>query len=222
MSHKSNDNIQASSKKSSRTSLRTKSKLATSKIKVDDEKENIQSNKTGATKKDRQKVKHDALLHRIAKTAPGVKRHARSKRSKANLAANLKSLLEALPSRTDSNNQSIDSEEEWQGISDDDTERVNLPAGLNKIANLRRRKGNNLSTKVGRIEMKTMRTRPGAMKRKMKIETAERDRFARNMAQMAPISTNAVASSSTGDKWQALRNFVGQTMQKSTLFDTRQ
>lgn len=66
---------------------------------------------------------------------------------------------------------------------------------------------------VNIIRRKSMKSRPGAMKRKQKLDNSERDRFAKNMAQMAvPASTNAGASSA--EKLRALRGFIAQTLEK--------
>ena len=93
------------------------------------------------------------------------------------------------------------------------------------------------------IRQKTLKTRPGAMKRKERLERAERERFGKNMAQMvgtpaagnAPRSENplqvtplmsngpaaepASAAAATGSRWAALRGFISQTMEHSAEFD---
>ena len=78
-----------------------------------------------------------------------------------------------------------------------------------------------------RIMHRSLKSRPGAMKRKEKIEQMERDRFTKNMAQMANIragtrvETNSEATSSdsvpemrtnTTQKWTALRGFITSTL----------
>lgn len=77
------------------------------------------------------------------------------------------------------------------------------------------------------IKQKTLQHKPGAMKRREKLEKLERDRFARNMAQMsglqAPAGGNAETSSEsnpTANRWSALRNFISQTMEQQPVFKT--
>ena len=64
---------------------------------------------------------------------------------------------------------------------------------------------------VNVIKRKILKSRPGAMKRRQKVDAAERDRFAKNMAQMAaPSSTGASGLSA---KLAALRGFISQTLE---------
>ncbi|RLL99181.1 hypothetical protein CFD26_107121 [Aspergillus turcosus] len=49
---------------------------------------------------------------------------------------------------------------------------------------------NDPSNQVNIIKQKTLQHKPGAMKRRQKLEKLERDRFAKNMAQMSSIQTN--------------------------------
>ncbi|EAW23538.1 FAM207/SLX9 family protein [Aspergillus fischeri NRRL 181] len=87
---------------------------------------------------------------------------------------------------------------------------------------------NDPSSQVNIIKQKTLQHKPGAMKRRQKLEKVERDRFAKNMAQMATIHTNVqpVAetqneASSTSNRWAALRNFISQTMEQQPAFKTK-
>ncbi|KAL4916089.1 ribosome biogenesis protein SLX9-domain-containing protein [Aspergillus aurantiobrunneus] len=76
------------------------------------------------------------------------------------------------------------------------------------------------------IKQNTLKHRPGAMKRKEKIEKSERDRFARNMAQMSSVPTAAASNSepaaadSVSKRWAALRGFISQTMEHQPAFKT--
>ena len=80
--------------------------------------------------------------------------------------------------------------------------------------------GSTAIDQVNVIKRKSMKSRPGAMKRKQKLDNNERDRFARNLAQMAvPLAdSSAVMNASTsGDaaaKLRALRGFISQTLEK--------
>ncbi|KAH1272307.1 hypothetical protein KXW98_004895 [Aspergillus fumigatus] len=87
---------------------------------------------------------------------------------------------------------------------------------------------NDSSSQVNIIKQKTLQHKPGAMKRRQKLEKVERDRFAKNMAQMATIQTNVqpVAetqneASSISNRWAALRNFISQTMEQQPAFKAK-
>ncbi|KAL3476791.1 ribosome biogenesis protein SLX9-domain-containing protein [Aspergillus californicus] len=76
------------------------------------------------------------------------------------------------------------------------------------------------------IKQKTLKHKPGAMKRKEKLERTERDRFAKNMAQMSNIpitptpSSNPDPAASVSNRWAALRGFISQTMEQQPVFKT--
>ena len=70
---------------------------------------------------------------------------------------------------------------------------------------------------------KKLKSKPGAMKRKAKMETVERERFNKNMAQMAnPGHTlpepperddgGSDTANTSSAKWAALRNFIQTTL----------
>ncbi|KAJ5336688.1 hypothetical protein MYU51_005753 [Penicillium brevicompactum] len=77
------------------------------------------------------------------------------------------------------------------------------------------------------IKQKTLRHKPGALKRREKLEKLERDRFNRNLTEMSNITRPAPAPTSgetsaqsnpTAGRWSALRNFISQTMDKQPVF----
>jgi hypothetical protein len=90
------------------------------------------------------------------------------------------------------------------------------------------------NSQINIIKQKTLKHKPGAEKRRQKLEKLERDRFARNMAQMtamdtsreaaAPITTTEGTSSTateadgTTNRWAALRSFISQTMEQQPVF----
>lgn len=85
---------------------------------------------------------------------------------------------------------------------------------------------NDPENQVKVIKQTTLRHKPGAMKRREKLEKAERDRFAKNMAQMSGIEANAAPNAgSEGDsnagsnRWAALRSFISQTMEHQPAFN---
>ena len=81
----------------------------------------------------------------------------------------------------------------------------------------------------GKIRQKTLKSRPGAMKRREKLEREERERFGKNMAQMIGVVQNtstviagnrgeAAQPSTTASRWAALRGFISQTMEQKEEF----
>lgn len=114
-------------------------------------------------------------------------------------------------------------EDEWEGVDEDDEEGV---GGGEKV---RRRKG-----QEGKMVMKSLKHRPGAMKRKRVMEERERERFGRNLAQLVGGSGNeeggggaektgggggnAAGGPSQADRWAALRQFIGGSMEKDRAF----
>ncbi|KAJ5239389.1 hypothetical protein N7468_004008 [Penicillium chermesinum] len=84
----------------------------------------------------------------------------------------------------------------------------------------------NAPSQVNIIKQTTLRHKPGAMKRREKVEKVERERFAKNMAQMSSLQSSAGATGEsaalnpTGNRWSALRNFISQTMEQQPVFQT--
>ena len=71
------------------------------------------------------------------------------------------------------------------------------------------------------ITRKSMKSRPGAMKRREKIDREELERFAKNMAQMSAPRTDGDGSagqihtpSTASEKLAAMRNFIAQTLEQ--------
>jgi Ribosome biogenesis protein SLX9 len=88
---------------------------------------------------------------------------------------------------------------------------------------------------VNIIKRKSLRSRPGALKRKQKLDNDERARFARNMAQMANVkettgtpdeadggAQRASSSNGVSCRWAALRSFIAQTLEKRDDFRAKQ
>ena len=81
----------------------------------------------------------------------------------------------------------------------------------------------------GRIRHKSLKSRPGAMKKKDQLEKLERERFCKNMAQMAEVSmtitsapnhavtVDATTSGDSSKRWAALRGFIQQTMDRDPI-----
>lgn len=80
-----------------------------------------------------------------------------------------------------------------------------------------------------RIKHKSLKSRPGALKKKETLITMEKERFNKNMAQIiqlnnandkaeSPLDTNH----DTGNRWAAIRGFVRQTMERRSEASTGQ
>ena len=85
----------------------------------------------------------------------------------------------------------------------------------------------------GKIRHKSLKSRPGATKRREKLEKMERERFGKNMAQLtggavadstivtgnsAGEKGEAAPLSSTASRWAALRGFISQTIEQKEDF----
>lgn len=65
-----------------------------------------------------------------------------------------------------------------------------------------------------KIQRKSLKSRPGATKRKEKLEKMEMERFNANLVQMASTSgtiSGAGGSTSIANRWAALKNHVRDT-----------
>ncbi|KAK4500826.1 hypothetical protein PRZ48_009018 [Zasmidium cellare] len=83
---------------------------------------------------------------------------------------------------------------------------------------------------VKKMGMKSLRHRPGAMKRKSLLERGERERFGRNLAGLMAGSGKeegadgqsnggkAAAGNAQSDRWAALRGFIGATLETDRAF----
>jgi hypothetical protein len=65
-----------------------------------------------------------------------------------------------------------------------------------------------------KIQRKSLKSRPGATKRKEKLVKTEMDRFNKNLAQLAGSSTGTGVQ----DRWAALKNHVQNTMEVKPEF----
>ncbi len=75
---------------------------------------------------------------------------------------------------------------------------------------------------VNIIHRKSMKSRPGALKRREKVDKGERERFAKNLAEMSGKRTDGMGDDAAGpgsgnqanNRWAALRGFIAQTMEQ--------
>ena len=168
-----------------------------------------------AAKRDRKTKQRQQLLHRvqdsgISKSTAQKKRRRPKKKLVA--AEDLDEMRDALPELSDQD----EDEEEWEGLSD--VEEGTPSEGKRKQ---RRVGGGN-----GQIKMRSLKHRPGAMKRKRKMEGVEMERFGRNLAQLSANTkkpdaavegvdaSQAGGGAGTQGKWAALRAFIGSTLER--------
>ncbi|KUJ22685.1 uncharacterized protein LY89DRAFT_664483 [Mollisia scopiformis] len=89
----------------------------------------------------------------------------------------------------------------------------------------------------GKIKMKSLRSKPGALKRKEKLERVERERFGKNMAQIMGVkeqvpdavpaavmevegdAATAPVQNATSNRFAALRAWVNTNMEKNPAFE---
>lgn len=81
-----------------------------------------------------------------------------------------------------------------------------------------------------KIKHRSLKSRPGATKRREKLEKMERERFGKNMAQLSASTEaapavvglegqpHAAAAAATSNKWAALRGFISQTLEQKPEF----
>ncbi|KAK5117058.1 hypothetical protein LTR85_008989 [Meristemomyces frigidus] len=191
-------------------------------------------------KKDKRTIRHNVLLAKVQDARVGkkpLKRRRPGKKLKADLGGLADALPDVEPSTTVSGAGSDEDDDGWEGISDDEQdEAMKGVEGLRKAK--RRRK---VSAADGTMAMKSLRHRPGALKRKREMEIGEMERFRKNLAQMVGKQNAAVAAGKAGgtessaaggisgqakpaagagqaDRWAALRSFIGGTMEKDKAF----
>jgi hypothetical protein len=187
-------------------------------------------------KKDKRAIRHNVLLAKVQEG--GVQKRTRKRRRPAKkLKTDVGDLAHALPDvgEAAAGGGGKDDEDEWEGMSEDDT----AMAGLEGMRKAQRKRTPALGE--GKMKMHSLRHRPRAMKRRRRMEQGEMDRFARNLAQMvgqagqqekhaegngtaqadgarAETAAAAVGGASQADRWAALRHFIGGTMEKDKAF----
>ncbi|CAD6577591.1 MAG: hypothetical protein ASARMPREDX12_008407 [Alectoria sarmentosa] len=155
------------------------------------------------SKRQKRISKHATLLTRITKTFPSSTKSPKRRRPSKKLITSLDSLAAALPSPTSGG---ANDEEAWEGI----------PDGNPGV----------------QIKHKSLKSRPGAGRKKDKLVAMERERFARNLAAMASGSGSRDATVDGGmvaegqreegdetkkrsaERWAAIRGFICQTMER--------
>jgi len=150
----------------------------------------------------------------------------------------LESLADALPEIEGMvGGSGEDEDDEWEGVESGDDEEGMAVDGTEGLRKRRRR-----VRKVpgeGKMEMKSLKHKPGAMKRKRVLEGREMERFGKNLAQLvgsvqrgADFKAGAAGSadvkkgssavsqgqSAQADRWAALRGFIGGSMEQNPAF----
>jgi hypothetical protein len=159
------------------------------------------------TKAGKRALKHDTLISRIEKSQ---KKPLKRRRPGKKLNTALDSLADALPELEEN------SDDDWEGVDEDDkAEGMDGALGeLSKMVRVRKAKPAD-----GKMKLKTLKSRPGALKRKQKMEESEKERFGKNLASMsAAPAQSAPQAGGSSDRWAALRGFIGQTLEQNPGF----
>ncbi|KAI7232836.1 hypothetical protein KC330_g5711 [Hortaea werneckii] len=194
------------------------------------------------SKKDKRTIRHNQLLAKVQDADARVgKKKLKRRRPGKKLTTNLDSLADALPEMED---EAGEGEDDWEGISEDEENDGGMAGveGFRKVKRRRRTPGG--TDAASRMKMTSLRHRPGAMKRKHRMEQGEMERFGRNLAQMvgsgqANVSDGkssaakgrqddgskatggedaGAGAASQSDRWAALRRFIGGTMEQNQAF----
>ncbi|KAK5111536.1 hypothetical protein LTR62_004831 [Meristemomyces frigidus] len=202
------------------------------------------------TKKDKQSIRHQALLAKARASQPGgASKVLKRRRAGKKLKTGLGSLAEALEDVEGDDGGDRAEGGEWEGIDEEEmgseAAAAAVPPGLRKRprnAGVRGGVGGGVGGK--KMVMKSLRHNPGALKRKGVMEERERERFARNLAEMvgsAPVGNARVAGGDgvggdgvgedgvggdrdgdrdggQGERWAALRRFIGGSLEMSGAF----
>lgn len=157
------------------------------------------------TKAGKRALKHDTLISRIEKSQ---KKPLKRRRPGKKLNTALDSLADALPELEEN------SDDEWEGIDEDDDKDMDEALGeLSKMVRVRKAKPAD-----GKMKLKTLKSRPGALKRKQKMEESEKERFGKNLASMSAPAQAAAEAGGSSNRWAALRGFIGQTLEQNPGF----
>jgi hypothetical protein len=185
------------------------------------------------SKKDKRAMKHSVLMNKVRDA--GV-RKSKPRRPNNKLKTDLESLADALP-EIEGMADGSGEDDEWEGVESEDGEGSMAVDGAEGLRKKRRR-----FRKVpgeGKMEMKSLKHKPGAMKRKRVLEGREMERFGKNLAQLvgsvqrgADFQAGAAGSadakkgesavgqgpSAQADRWAALRGFIGGSMEQNPAF----
>ena len=111
------------------------------------------------------------------------------------------------------------------------TNLAGLADALPEVNGTEGNKGGGVGERGVKIKHKSLKSRPGAGKRKEKLVGMEMERFGKNLAELAASRTNVVDGDQPGvmgtesreggavgsgsrERWAAIRGFITQTMEK--------
>lgn len=173
-------------------------------------------------------MKHSVLMNKVRDA--GVKK-SKPRRPNRKLKTDLEGLADALPELEGMVEDGESEDDEWEGVESGDEEmKVDGEGGA--APKVRRRRAKKTAGE-GKMEMKSLKHKPGAMKRKRVLEGREMERFGKNLAQLvgsvqrggsvAKIGEgDAAAAPATApaqaDRWAALRGFIGGSMEQNPAF----
>lgn len=165
-------------------------------------------------------------------------RKSKPRRPNNKLKADLEGLADALPEIEGmaGDGSESGSGDEWEGVESEE-EGAMAVDGMRK----RRRRVRKVGAGEGKMELKSLKHKPGAMKRKRALEARETERFGKNLAQLvgsvkkgSEMKTASSGdqegkagqsdgeaqggSSAQADRWAALRGFIGGSMQQNPAF----
>lgn len=87
---------------------------------------------------------------------------------------------------------------------------------------------------LGRVKHRSLKSRPGALKKKEKLVRGEMERFGQSMARLVTGAGGAegglgggreageAEASSTGNRWKALRGYISSTMEQNPAFAAKE
>lgn len=185
------------------------------------------------SKKDKRAMKHSVLMNKVRDA--GVRKQ-KPRRPNKKLKTDLESLADALPELEGMVSSGSGEEDEWEGVEsgDEDNGEGMAVDGMGEGLRKRRRRVKK-SNGEGKMEMKSLKHKPGAMKRKRALEGKEMERFGKNLAQLVGSvqrggdvkgagsaqkgdGAAAPAVAAQADRWAALRGFIGGSMEQNPAF----
>jgi hypothetical protein len=132
--------------------------------------DNVVSDSFINSKRDKRLIKHSAFVSRIAKASSSTSTSASSHKKRRRPNKKLVTTLESLGDALDDIKQAMDEQQAAGGMMDEEQARQ------------------------GKVRHKSLKTRPGALKRKERLVKGEMERFGRSLAQLANIATVSSAS----------------------------
>lgn len=182
-------------------------------------------------------MKHSAFVTKIEKA--NQKSNKRRRPSKK-LQTQLEGLVDALPEIESAQNKNSgvasDDDDDWEGMSEDEEvpatatavdaaggksnekDMLSALAGMVNVRSSIKKSMGDGGDQGKKMEMKTLKSNRGRAKRKAKLEGSEMERFGKNLAEMSKPVAVAQGGAASGDRWAALRGFIGQTMERNPNF----